>query len=57
MIRGGAGLYYNVVVAQTYNTFLRGNGRDVININVTPTGAGAPAFSRAQGDAADRRRA
>lgn len=46
VIRGGAGLYYNVVVAQTYNTFLRGNGRDVINVNVTPTGAGAPAFSR-----------
>lgn len=46
VIRGGAGLYYNVVVAQTYNTYLRGNGRDVININVTPTGVGAPAFSR-----------
>jgi hypothetical protein len=35
-----------VLVAQTYNNFLRGNGRDVININVTPTTAGAPAFSR-----------
>lgn len=46
VVRGGAGLYYNVVVAQTYNTFLRGNGRDVINVNVTPTGAGAPVFSR-----------
>ena len=46
VIRGGAGVYYNVVVAQTYNTFLRGNGRDVINVNVTPTGTGAPAFSR-----------
>jgi hypothetical protein len=46
VIRGGAGLYYNVVVAQTYNTFLRGNGRDVINVNVTPTGTGAPSFSR-----------
>lgn len=46
VIRGGAGVYYNVVVAQTYNTFLRGNGRDVINVNVTPTGSGAPAFSR-----------
>lgn len=46
VLRGGAGVYYNVVVAQTYNTFLRGNGRDVININVTPAGAGAPSFSR-----------
>ncbi|HXG90356.1 MAG TPA: carboxypeptidase regulatory-like domain-containing protein [Vicinamibacterales bacterium] len=46
VVRGGAGLYYNVVVAQTYNTLLRGNGRDVINVNVTPTGVGAPAFSR-----------
>jgi hypothetical protein len=46
VLRGGAGLYYNVVVAQTYNTFLRSNGRDVINVNVTPTGAGAPPFSR-----------
>ncbi|HWI17613.1 MAG TPA: carboxypeptidase regulatory-like domain-containing protein [Vicinamibacterales bacterium] len=48
VIRGGAGVYYNVVVAQTYNTFLRGNGRDVINVNVTPTGTGAPAFSRSR---------
>ena len=48
VIRGGAGLYYNVVVAQTYNTFLRGNGLDVINANVTPTSAGAPAFSRSK---------
>ncbi len=46
VIRAGAGVYYNVLVAQTYNNFLRGNGRDVININVTPTTAGAPAFSR-----------
>ena len=46
VLRGGAGIYYNVVVAQTYNTFLRSNGRDVINVNVTPTGAGAPPFSR-----------
>jgi hypothetical protein len=48
VIRGGAGLYYNVLVAQTYNTFLRSNGRDVVNINVTPTSAGAPAFSRSK---------
>jgi hypothetical protein len=46
VIRGGAGLYYNVLVAQTYNTLLRGNGRDVINVNVTPSTVGAPAFSR-----------
>lgn len=46
VIRAGAGVYYNVLVAQTYNNFLRGNGRDVINVNVTPTTAGAPAFSR-----------
>ena len=46
VIRAGAGVYYNVLVAQTYNNFLRGNGRDVTNINVTPTTAGAPAFSR-----------
>ena len=46
VLRAGAGLYYNVVVAQTYNTFLRGNGLDVVSVNVTPTTAGAPAFSR-----------
>lgn len=46
VLRAGAGIYYNVVVAQTYNTFLRGNGLDVVNVNVTPTTAGAPAFSR-----------
>ncbi len=46
VIRAGVGRYFNVLVAQTYNTFLRGNGRDVINLNVTPTTAGAPAFSR-----------
>ena len=41
VIRGGTGIYYNVVVAQTYNNFLRSNGRDVINISVTPTQPGA----------------
>jgi hypothetical protein len=46
VFRAGAGLYYNVVVAQTYNTFLRGNGLDVANVNVTPATAGAPAFTR-----------
>lgn len=48
VLRAGAGLYYNVVVAQTYNTFLRGNGLDVVSVNVTPTAAGAPAFTRAK---------
>jgi hypothetical protein len=46
VLRGGAGVYYNVMVAQTYNNFLRGNGRDVIKVNVTPDQPGAPAFSR-----------
>ncbi len=46
VLRAGAGIYYNVVVAQTYNTFLRGNGVDVVSVNVTPTTAGAPAFTR-----------
>jgi hypothetical protein len=48
VLRAGFGVYYNVLVAQTYNNFLRGNGRDVINVNVTPNSAGAPAFSRSQ---------
>ena len=46
VLRAGAGIYYNVVVAQTYNTFLRGNGIDVVSVNVTPTTPGAPAFTR-----------
>lgn len=46
VFRAGYGAYFNVMVAQTYNNFLRGNGRDVINVNVTPDQAGAPAFSR-----------
>ncbi|MDP1568478.1 MAG: TonB-dependent receptor [Vicinamibacterales bacterium] len=46
VIRAGAGVYYNVVVSQTYNNLLRSNGRDVINVNVTPTQPGAPAFTR-----------
>ena len=33
VLRAGAGIYYNVVVAQTYNTFLRGNGVDVVSVN------------------------
>lgn len=46
VIRGGGGLYYNTTVAQTFNTFLRGNGIAVININVAPADPGAPAFTR-----------
>lgn len=46
VFRAGAGVYYNVLVAQTYNNLLRSNGRDVINVNVTPTQPGAPPFSR-----------
>lgn len=46
VVRAGAGVYYNVLVAQTYNTLLRNNGRDVINVNATPTQEGAPAFTR-----------
>lgn len=46
VLRAGAGVYYNVLVAQTYNTFLRSNGLDVINVNVTPNTPGAPAFTR-----------
>jgi hypothetical protein len=47
-IRAGYGIYYNTTVAQTFNTFLRGNGRDTININVTPTTTGAPDFTRSK---------
>lgn len=46
VLRGGYGIYYNTTVAQTFNTFLRSNGRDSININVTPATPGAPAFTR-----------
>ncbi len=46
VIRGGYGIFYNMMTPQTFNTFLRGNGIDVLNVNVTPTNAGAPVFSR-----------
>ncbi len=46
VIRGGYGLYYNTTVAQTFNTFARGNGVAVRNLTVTPTQTGAPAFTR-----------
>ena len=46
VLRAGYGIYYNTVVAQTFNTFLRGNGRAITNVNVTPTDPGAPGFSR-----------
>jgi len=47
VVRAGYGLYYNTTVAQTFNTFLRGNGREVRNVTITGTQAGAPAFTRA----------
>lgn len=46
VLRAGYGIYYNTVVAQTFNTFLRGNGRAITNVNVTPTDPGAPVFNR-----------
>jgi hypothetical protein len=46
VIRAGYGIYYNTTVAQTFNTFLRGNGVAVRNVLVTPDQAGAPAFTR-----------
>ena len=46
VIRAGYGIMYNTVVAQTFNAFLRGNGRAITSINVTPTDPAAPAFSR-----------
>ena len=51
VLRAGYGIYYNTAVAQTFNTFLRGNGRAITNVNVTPTDPGAPVFNR---DAAPR---
>lgn len=46
VIRGGYGIYYNTTVAQTFNTFVRGNGLAVRNLTVTPNQTGAPAFTR-----------
>jgi len=46
VIRGGYGIFYNMMVPQTFNTFLRANGVDVLNVNVTPTSPGAPPLSR-----------
>ena len=45
VIRGGYGIYYNTTVAQTFNTFIRGNGLAVRNLTVTPNQPGAPAFT------------
>ena len=45
VIRGGYGIFYNMLTPQTFNTFLRGNGLDVLNVNVAPTDQGAPAFT------------
>lgn len=47
VFRAGYGIYYNTTVAQTFNTFLRGNGREVRNVTITGGQTGAPAFTRA----------
>jgi hypothetical protein len=46
VLRAGWGIYYNTTVAQTWNNFFRGNGVEVLNLNVTPTDPAAPAFTR-----------
>ena len=46
VIRAGYGIFHNMMTPQTFNTFLRGNGLDVLNVNVTPTNPGRAAFSR-----------
>jgi hypothetical protein len=45
VVRAGYGIFYNMLTPQTFNTFLRGTGVDVLNINVAPTDPGAPAFT------------
>lgn len=44
-VRAGWGVYYNVFVTQNFNTLVRSNGKDVVTVNLTPTQAGAPAFT------------
>jgi hypothetical protein len=46
VLRAGYGIYYNTVVAQTFNASFRENGRAITNVNVTPTDPGAPVFNR-----------
>lgn len=46
VLRAGYGIYYNTTVPQTFNAFLRGNGREVRNVTITGAQAGAPAFTR-----------
>jgi len=48
VIRAGYGIYYNTTVAQTFNTFVRGNGIAVRNLTVTANQVGAPAFTLGQ---------
>jgi hypothetical protein len=48
VFRAGGGIFFNTIVAQTFNNFFRGNGVEVLNLNVTPTDPGAPAFTRSQ---------
>lgn len=46
VLRTGGGIYFNTTVPQTFNNFFRGNGVEVLNLNVLPTDPGAPAFTR-----------
>lgn len=46
VVRAGYGIYYQTMVAQTFNRFLRENGAAVLSLNVTPVQPGAPAFTR-----------
>ena len=46
VFRTGGGIYFNTTVPQTFNNFFRGNGVEVLNLNVLPTDPGAPAFTR-----------
>ena len=45
VVRAGYGLFYNMLTPQTFNTFLRGNGLAVLNVNVAPSDPGAPLFT------------
>jgi hypothetical protein len=48
VFRAGGGIFFNTMVAQTFNSFYRGNGVEVVNINVAPGDPGAPQFTRSQ---------
>lgn len=46
VFRTGGGIYFNTTVPQTFNNLFRGNGVEVLNLNVLPADPGAPAFTR-----------